>query len=161
MKLPITEAAARLRLHPCELVIALAAMVGSFEELYPEVDEGFAETWRQMHPEHFAKPPRDADRKSRSVSGHGFSPLPRLSKDSERLALVLSHKKHWGNNTVSEATLRNHYCRGISDFDSAVRELTNAGILTAAGPRGPFSLNTKAKAQIEELRRRLETGTHE
>lgn len=152
MKIPIHKAAAHLRLHPCELVLELAG-IAAFDELYPEVDEGFVETLKQMHPERFVKPPRIPEApKVPSPS------LPRLSKDSELLVSVLSHKKHWGTNTVSEATLRNHYCRDLQDFDSAVRELTRAGILNAESPRGPFSLNTKAKAQVEELIHRPERG---
>ncbi len=158
MKIPINEAAAQLRLHACELVLELAGMLASFDELYPEVDEGFVETLKQMHPEGFVKLSRDATRVPEAPAKVPPSPFARISKDSELLVAVLYHKKHWGTNTVSEATLRNHYCRDLQDFDSAVKELIRAGILTAESPRGPFSLTTKAKPQVEELIRKRERG---
>lgn len=158
MKIPINEAAARLRLHPCQLVLALAGMLASFDELYPEVDEGFTETLKQMHPERFVRPPRDVSPIPESRAKASPPPVSRLSKDSEHLVSVLSRKRHWGTNTVSEATLRNHYCRDLKDFDSAIKELVRAGILIAESPRGPFSLNTKAKARVDELTRQQEKG---
>ncbi len=151
MKIPIGEAAARLRLHPCELVLELARMTGSFEELCPEVDEGFVQTLLQMHPERLAP---TADRAT--APGVRDSDAPnrislRLSKDAARIVEVLCHKGHWGRNSVSPDTLRNHYCRGLEDFDAAVKELVRADILTARHPHGPFSLNPKAKSSVEAI----------
>lgn len=155
MKIPINEAARRLHLHPCELVLELAQIATSFDDLYPEVDEGFVETLKQMHPELFVKPSRAIDRASQETTWTSSQPLPRLSKDAERIVYALSHKKHWGTNAVSEATLKNHYCRDLQDFDYAVKELLRVGILTPERPRGPFSLNLKAKVQVDAVIRKM------
>ena len=151
MKIPINEAARRLHLHPCELVLELAQIATSFDDLYPEVDEGFVETLKQMHHELFVKPSRAIDRPIEASS----QPLPRFSKDAEHIVYALSRKKHWGTNTVSEATLKNHYCRDLHDFDYAVKELLRVGILTPERPRGPFSLNPKAKVQVDAIIRKM------
>ena len=147
MKIPLTEASARLRLHPCELVLWLAKMLPRFEDLYPEVDEGFLETLTQMHPELFGKPVFDVTK----------TPEPpvvclHLSTDAARLVKVLRNKGHWGTHTVRPSTLKNHYCKDLQNFDSAIKELIRAGILSAERHvRGPFSLNTKARALIDAL----------
>ena len=152
MKIPINEAAKRLHLHPCELILELAQIVTTFDDLYPAVDDGFVETIRQKHPELFARPSRVTDQIPQKVSSQSF---PRLSKDAEDIISALSHKKHWGTNTVSEATLKNHYCRGLRDFDSAVKELVRCGILMPEKPRGPFSLNPNAKVQVDAVIRKM------
>jgi hypothetical protein len=151
MKIPIAEAARRLRLHPCELVLEIAQIATSFDDLYPEVDEGVVETLKQMHPELFVKPSRAIDRAT-EVS---FQPFPRFSKDAEDIVYALSRKKHWGTNTVPEATLKNHYCRDLQNFDYAVKELLRVGILTSERPHGPFSLNPKAKVQVDAVIRKM------
>ncbi len=51
--------------------------------------------------------------------------------------------------------MKNHYCRGLQDFDSAVKELIRAGILMAEKARGPFSLNPKTKTQVDALVRKM------
>lgn len=152
MKIPINEAARRLHLHPCELVLELAQMATSFDDLYPEVEEGFVETLKQMRPERFFKSSRDMRiPEARDISS---SPL-RLSRDAEQLVSALERKGHWGTNKVSHDTLKNHYCRGLQDFDSAVKELIRGGILLAEKHRGPFSLNPKARTQVDALIRKM------
>ncbi len=151
MKIPIADAARRLRLHPCELVLELAQVATSFDDVYPEVDEGFVETLKQMHPELFVKPSRVIDRATEASS----QSLPRLSEDAEDITYALSRKKHWGTNTVSETTLKNHYCRDLRNFDYAVKELLRIGILMPERPHGPFSLNPKAKVQVDAVIRKL------
>ena len=134
-------------------------MVASFDDLCPEVDEGFLETWRQMHPEHFDKSARPSSRTGEERIKLGSArPLPNLSRDSERVVRALSQRKHWGTNTVSEPTLKNHYCRDIKDLETAIKELVRTGIVIAATPRGPFSLNTKARAQIDLILSKRSTG---
>ena len=155
MKIPIADAARRLRLHPCEVVLELAQIATSFDDLYPEVDEGFVETLMQMHPELFVKTSRAIDRATQETIGPSSPPLPRLSKDAARMVHALSQKKHWGTNTVSEATLKNHYCRDLQNFDYAVKELLRVGILTPERPHGPFSLNPKAKVQVDAVVRKM------
>ena len=157
MKIPINEAADQLSLHPAELVLFLADMVAPFEELYPEVDEGLVNTIRSMHPEIFS---RTSDRQIQQPGLPPREDIPtslRLSPDGERVVLALHNKRHWGSNIVSETTLRNHYCRGLSDFDSAIRELARAKLLSSV--RGPFSLNTRAKAEIDEIVQKLQRAT--
>ena len=154
MKIPIADAARRLRLHPCELVLEFAQIATSFDDVYPEVDEGFVDTLKQMHPELFVKPSRAIDRTTEASS----QPSPRFSKDAEDIVYALFRKKHWGTNTVSEATLKNHYCRDLQNFDYAVKELFRVGILTPERPHGPFSLNSKAKVQVDAvIRKRTES----
>jgi len=156
MKIPLNEAAAKLRCHPCEVILELTEMIRTFDELYPEVDEGFIETLKRMHPERFDRPSSDSCQIQETSVSNSDQGLPHLSEDAERLVCILSHKKHWGTNTVSEDTLRNHYCRNLQNCDSAIKELIRSDILMNKSLRGPFSLKTKAKGKVDAVIRKYE-----
>lgn len=147
MKIQLNEASTHLHLHPCELVLLLAGMVGRFEDIFPTVDEGFVDTLRQMYPERFLKQswePVDSEQPSTTTI--------KLSTDAIRLIAVMRRKGYWATHTVGRKTLKNHYCSDIQDFDSAIKELLRADILSAGQQvRGPFSLNIKTKALIDSV----------
>lgn len=89
MKIPINEAARRLHLHPCELVLELAQIATSFDDLHPEVEEGFVETLKQMRPERFFKSPRDARTPEAEIFRHRLYVSPTMQSV---LFLLLSTK---------------------------------------------------------------------
>ena len=138
MKIPIYEAAKRLSLHPCELVLNLASMVGSFDDFYPEVDEGYIETIEQLHyhSSHF----RITDK----------TLIPQISKDSQTIISMLYSKTYWKSNTVNRDFLKNHYCKDIANLDTAIKELQHEDIIIVKKSGRVLSLNPKKRKLIEE-----------
>ena len=143
MKISICDAAQSLRLHPLEFVLDVARLTQSFDEIYPEVDEGYVATLKQMQGMRHSFDTEQLLPKAAS--------LPGLSEDAKCLVSAMKRKGHWGKNTVGKDTLKNHYCRNLRDFDSAIKELLKANMVAYTSLAGPFSLNTKTKTQIEKI----------
>jgi hypothetical protein len=133
-------------------------MVESFDEVYPEVDEGFVQTLRQLHHENIARSDRDQNKPIEPTTKQPLKAPIKVSKEAEQILYALWHKKHWGTHSVTEGTIKNHYCNRLQNFESAIKELLKTDLLIAEHNRGPFTLNRKSKAQIELLIQKI-TGT--
>lgn len=147
MKIPINEAAVQLHLHPCELVLEFATKVSSFDDIYPEIDEGFIKTYKECHPDKFFKSPRE----SNTSKEPRRKDLPEISEDAKQLLTVLVHKKYWGTRIISKDTLKNHYCRDIKNLDSAIQILLKAKLLQHGKHRDSYNLDLKAKKTINAI----------
>lgn len=150
MKKPINEVAKSLGLHPFNLMLYLADMDYPLEEIWPEIEETWIEGVRSKHWDRFGhlaggakavSPPRSDDRQTE----------PGLSASAVQVLIKLSRKRHWGHNTVSFDTLRNHYCQHVTGIEDALQELQENGFVIAAGKSGPFSLDPGQKGAIETM----------
>jgi hypothetical protein len=79
----------------------------------------------------------------------GFSTRKPLSNGARRVLHVLYRKKFWGRNTVSYATLENHYCKSVADFDDALQALLELGLIEMPGRRAAISLQSSMREDIE------------
>jgi hypothetical protein len=149
LKISLAEAARRLDIHPCNLLLYLASVGGSFEEIFPEIEEDWLDAIRSQDPSRFG-------------TGEHLQPPARLAgpaEDVQRIhlgvdALIvvdkLKRKDFWGTHRLEVTALR-HLCRQVSDLNSALKELSTVGILLGKLPRGPFSLDSSKKAIIDQL----------
>jgi len=158
LKISLAEAARRLDIHPCNLLLYLASVGVSFEEIFPEIEEDWLDTIRSQDPsrfgtgEHLQPPARPAG---------PAEEVQRIRLGADALTVVdkLKRKGFWGTHRV-EATALRHLCRQVSDLSPALRELSTVGILLGKLPRGPFSLDSSKKAIVEQLLAGSTTDPH-
>ena len=74
-----------------------------------------------------------------------------LTIDQRRILSALYTRKFWGSRTMAIATLKNHFCTGISDFESVLDSLVRKQLVTRPSSVGPVSLNVDSKAEIDSL----------
>ncbi len=74
-----------------------------------------------------------------------------LSFDEMKVLGTLYRKKYFGQKTIDPATLKNHYCNGVVDFDGALRRLIEKGFVIRPSPNAPVSLDQKRKAEIANI----------
>lgn len=149
MKVPLIRAAERLGLHPGEVVVRLARLTGSFEDLFPDLEEGLVETLEQL-----IKPRgQDQDKHSdKEVSADVIhEPQIDLSEAARQIARALSQKKYWGNNSVPVDALKNGYCTKVQGLETELEELIQQRIVIRKQSRGPVSLNPNAKGALKKL----------
>ena len=153
MKIRTSEAAVRLGVHPLGLVLAVRPMVGGIEDCWPEIDDGFVETLRAAGygQSESARAARHGDgAKQPSGSAPAVSPVLSVSHAAAEVLDKMSRQDKWGKNTVSLDTLRNHYCRTVSNVEVAVDELVDREFLLVEGGRkGTYSLNPARKGEID------------
>lgn len=160
MTIKTSDAARNLGVHPFDLVGFACRMTGSLGDLWPEIDEALVETLGQMGL---------GARETRPAAEGGdvpdvARPPARTLGVSEAAARVLDkleRRNHWGSNHVNLDTVRNHFCRGVPGLDEGLEELLDRGLLSSAGGRkGPVSLDTHAKGEIDTIlsRFRAEQG---
>jgi len=129
-------------------------MVGSLEDCWPDVDDGYVETLLTLRPQ--KDYPRDQGGGSIESARRPEqkSELSRLglTESAARVLDKLERQDRWGVNKVSFDTLRNHYCRNIADIDKVLEILCQQQLLLShEGRRGPFSLNPAKKSEVEMI----------
>ena len=74
-----------------------------------------------------------------------------LTIDQRRILSALYTRKFWGGRTMSVSTLKNHFCVGINNFDSALEDLIRRKLVVRSSNVGPVSLNVELKYRIDKL----------
>ena len=74
-----------------------------------------------------------------------------IDVSSRQVLLKLYTKHFWGQKSVAQETLRNHFCREVHNLDATLDKLVQQGLLLRDYAGGPVSLNIKAKAEIDKL----------
>ncbi len=80
----------------------------------------------------------------------GFNRRMDIDTDARKILLSLHRRNYWGGRGVAVATLRNHICKNMLSFDSALKLLAEKKLVIMASANSPVSLNLKEKAQIEQ-----------
>ena len=173
MRIPTVEAAKRLGIDPGTLILRVSELVGDFTDCWPEIDEGFVDTLRQLEGgfESVREAPAPAEESASlrrespedpgvhpaDASGGPSPAAPRSRSDPARFRVLdkLERQERWGSKTVNWDTLRNHWCRGVERLEEAVGQLVDERLLSVAEygnrRRGPFSLNAARKRAIQRL----------
>ena len=157
MKRRTHEAAAVLGVHPLNLVPYLLELGVSFEAAWPEIEEDWVEAVRGLDWKRFRHPEGEVE----GPAGHSEAPpagMPSVSESAAQVVEKLWRQRHWGHNTVSWDTLHNHLCQHVRGLEEAVRGLILRGYLVAERPRGPYSLNSAKKGEIERIARARVSG---
>jgi hypothetical protein len=139
------EAAARqLQMGPLELAAKLAAFVERFDQIWPDVEDGFVKSLRQMEaPLHFAR------RAERSPSS--MPPVPQgkeLPHESIIVVRYLHRHGHYGGRYLPDSGLQKR-CH-VADIDRAIAPLLELGLATRPHKR-VVALIPSARARIEGI----------
>jgi ppGpp synthetase/RelA/SpoT-type nucleotidyltranferase len=105
---------------------------------------------RRTHSHYFGIEGYDSLLQSLEESVEGFTTRKKLSGDARRVLHTLHRKQFWGRNTVSYDTLRNHYCKSVQDFESAITELTSLGLISESSRNGAVSLIPGKHEDVEQ-----------
>lgn len=74
-----------------------------------------------------------------------------LNKDSKKILSRMYRKKVWGmNKGIQVSTLKNHFCKDVSDFDRSINLLIELGYVINKGGAG-VTLNISKQAEIDAL----------
>lgn len=106
------------------------------------------ETLAQTHAHYFGLAAYDEVLESLDVAVEGLSRRLGLGLGERQVLLALHRRNKWGSGRVSRNTIHNVYCPGVIDLDGTLDILVGNGLLT---DQGGYSLNQKAKAEIELL----------
>ncbi len=104
---------------------------------------------RRTHSHYFGIDGYDSILESLEESIAGFSTRKALPTEARRVLHTLYRKKFWGRNTVSYATLRNHYCKNVRDFDAAIAELERLGLVEKSSRSGAVSMHPSKHEEVK------------
>jgi hypothetical protein len=146
MKVPFNKVATQHSMHPTELLLYFVPICGRLEDFWPNIDENWLETLKELYSDTFESGPL------------GTVPKPirsgakvKIGTESRKVLDKLCRQRFWGQKTVSRDTLRNHYCRQIDELDAAVEELVEHDLLLQHDKRGTYSLNPACKGEIDRI----------
>lgn len=132
-------------------------MYVNFENQFP-VDDNFEvvligssdiSTIRQTHSHYFGIEKFDNILENLDQSIFGLKTRMDIDVGSRQILSVLQIKNHWGRNTVSIGTLRNHFAKKVVTFDASLKTLRDLGLVNMKDYQSPISLNIKRKSDIE------------
>lgn len=151
MKIKTSEAAQSLGIHPSHLLLHVAQLDSTltFQDVWPEIDDGFVETvsvsggHRRDH-----HPPADQTAKKLEVMPAQID----LSKNALRALDKLWRQNKWGDAFVPLEALAHQAHLGVSETHDAVSELRKRGFLAHDGVgRDTVSLNSGRKKEIDRI----------
>jgi len=105
-------------------------------------------TLEQTHAHYFGLARYDEVLESLDVAVEGLSERLGLGLGERQVLLALHRRHKWGAGRVSRDTIHNIYCPTVRDLDGALDNLIAKGLVIS---KGGYSLNQKAKAEIESL----------
>lgn len=139
--------------NPLEAYSSYTAMESQYGELdgFEVVLVGSSDVSmiKRTHSHYFGIDGYDSVLESLEESISGFATRKKLPNESRRVLHTLYRKKFWGRNTVSSATLGNHYCKSIQNLDGALQTLLELGLIEISAKAGTVSLQSQRKDDIE------------
>lgn len=105
-------------------------------------------TVRQTHSHYFGISPPEGVLEGLDSSLAGLSSRMDVSVAGRRILSTLYRKHYWNTKSSSRETLKNHFCKGIVDFDNEMEALIERGLVQVR-PLGAISLDIKKKQVIE------------
>ena len=136
---------------------AVAAYV-HYEHMYP-AEQGFEvvligsseiATVRQTHSHYFGIESYSSILESLDSSIVGFTRKIDIDVGARQILSCLHRRHFWGKKTVSEDTLRNHFCKNVITFESSLQTLVVKNLLIRSPLNGGYSLNISKKPEIEQ-----------
>ena len=108
-------------------------------------------TVRKTHSHYFGIEDYEKILENLDESIEGFRIVGAIDVSSRQVLLKLYTKHFWGQKSVAQETLRNHFCREVHNLDTTLDKLVQQGLLLREYSGGPVSLNIKARAEIDKL----------
>lgn len=135
-----------------------AASYGDYERQFP-AQQGFevvmigssdVATVRETHSHYFGIASYDHVLEKLDQSVVGFSRRMDIDSDARQVLLALYNRDFWGRKKAcSIATLKNHYCQSVFNFDASLRLLVEKDLVQVSSGGGPVSLNVKKTNEIK------------
>ena len=135
-----------------------AASYGDYERQFP-AQQGFGvvmigssdvATVRETHSHYFGIASYDHVLEKLDQSVVGFSRRMDIDSDARQVLLALYNRDFWGRKKAcSIATLKNHYCQSVFNFDASLRLLVEKDLVQVSSGGGPVSLNVKKTNEIK------------
>lgn len=129
-----------------------------YEKLFP-VENGYEvvligsseiSTVRQTHSHYFGIESYNNILESLDTSIVGFSRKIDIDVGARQIMACLHRRHFWGKKTISEDTLKNHFCKGVLTFDSSLKTLIERSLVIKSAKNGGYSLNFQNKSEIEK-----------
>lgn len=108
-------------------------------------------TVRRTHSHYFGIEDYEKILENLDESIEGFKSVGAIDVSSRQVLLKLYTKHFWGQKSVAQETLRNHFCRDVHNLDATLGKLVQQGLLLREYAGGPVSLNIKARPEIDKL----------
>lgn len=130
----------------------------NYENLFPAT-EGYevvmigssdVATVRQTHSHYFGIEGYENILESLDQSIVGFSKRMDIDVGARQILISLHRKRHWGNNRIPAAILKNHHCGDMMTFESSLKVLQAKDLVITKSPNDQISLNIKKKSEIEQ-----------
>ncbi|OQS08531.1 (p)ppGpp synthetase [Chromobacterium violaceum] len=102
---------------------------------------------RQTHSHYFGIETYSNILESLDSSIVGFARKIDIDVGARQILACLYRKHFWGKKTVSENTLKNHFCSKVMTFDSSLESLIIKSLVIQSGG---YSLNISKKSEIEQ-----------
>ena len=151
MKISTIEAARKLKIHPGILFLFVSELAPTvqFEDLWPEIDDGWVATIERSKGISFPRP-------SGQVSVPALKPVEQkpaaLSEPARKIVDKLRRHKHWGHASLPIEALLKITHLSSKEVEEAIDELKGKHILDhAGGSRGVVSLDPAKKEEIESI----------
>lgn len=107
-------------------------------------------TVRETHSHYFGVQVRDEILEDLNQSIIGFSNKMDIDIGVRQILICLKRRSCWGGKSVAMATLKNHFCKDVIEFDRSLSSLTSKGYILVEGLQSKIYLNIKAKSHIDK-----------
>ena len=107
-------------------------------------------TIQQTHSHYFGIESYESILEGLEQSVIGFNRRMDIDTDARRILLTLHRRDCWGGKSITVATLKNHFCKNVLSFDSALEILVEKNLVIRASANSPVSLNLKERTRIEQ-----------
>lgn len=104
---------------------------------------------RKTHSHYFGIDGYDSILKSLDQSILGFTTRQPLDAGCRKILHTLMRKRYWGAKTVGMPTLKNHFCKSVFGFETAIQKLADLGLINLQTKKGPISLNQSRQDEIQ------------
>lgn len=108
-------------------------------------------TIRKTHSHYFGIEDYEKILENLDESIEGFKIVGAIDVSSRQVLLKLYTKHFWGQKSVAQETLQNHFCRDVHNLETTLENLVQQGLLIREYAGGPVSLNIKARSEIDKL----------
>lgn len=104
---------------------------------------------RETHSHYFGLNQKNNVLETLNESIVGFSNKMDIDVGARQILAVMDRKRYWGTKTISQDTLKNHYCQDILTFDTSLSTLIAKELIHKGDTTKGIALNLKKKKEIE------------
>ena len=152
MRRSLHDVAREFEVHPLNLFLALAELGAGWADVWPEVDEAWIRTLRDLDGRRIQRPRKEAAAGDQR-SGTSEPEAPSVSAEAALIIEKMWRNDRWGSAVVSLESMHRHTHIGGAELKAAVEELVAAGLLVGQHANGPYALDSSRRAEIDAIAR--------